>query len=144
MSKKTKIYVGCALTYAPEDFRKSVSLFKEELRKDFDVLDFLWAKLQNPRDVDPKDVYEWDINGCVRDCDLFVAICDEVSIGLGYELGTAIEKYNKPVLALIKKGKMLTRLVEGITNNNFSLKEYDKLNLDAVAFVKEKVRLFES
>jgi hypothetical protein len=77
----------------------------------------------------------------VKNCDLFVAICDEVSIGLGYELGTAVEKYNKPVLALIKRGKVLTRLVEGIQNKNFDLKEYDNLNTDAVLCVKEKASI---
>lgn len=139
MIKKIKIYVGCALTYAPEEFRKSISSFKDKLREDFEIMDFLWAKLPNPRDVDPKDVYDWDINDCVKNCDLFVAVCDEVSLGLGYELGTAIEKYNKPVLVLIKKDKILTRLIEGIQHKDFSLKEYQDLNFDGVLFVKEKV-----
>ncbi len=144
MEKKLKIYVGCALTHASDEFRTSISKFKEKLTPDFEVMDFLWAKqdpLKDPRDFDPKDVYEWDINGCVKNCDLFVAICDEVSLGLGYEMGTAVEKYSKPVLALLKKGKKLTRLIEGIQDPNFSLREYEDLNIDGLQSVKEKADL---
>jgi hypothetical protein len=140
MDKKIKIYVGCALTHASEEFRTSIATFKEQLRGDFEIMDFLWAKLKDPRNVDPKDVYEWDINDCVKNCDLFVAVCDEVSLGLGYELGTAIEKYNKPVLVLIQKERKLTRLIEGIQHKDFSLRVYESLATDGIMYVKEKTK----
>ena len=36
-------------------------------------------------------------------CDVFIAISDFPAIGLGYELGVAVEKLQKPTLALAHK-----------------------------------------
>jgi hypothetical protein len=138
MKQNLKVYVGCALTHAPEEYRKGISLFKEKLRaKGFEVLDFLWAKLKDPRDVTPKEVYEWDILGCVKECDLFVAFADIPSTGLGYELGTVIEKYGKPVLVLAHKDSVVTRLVEGVTHPKCTHRYYKNFE-DAILFVEEK------
>ena len=60
-------------------------------------------------------------------CDLFVAICDHPSIGLGYELGTAIEQFAKPVLALAHQDAHITRLVLGIDAPSFSFQRYNSL-----------------
>lgn len=143
MNSKIKIYVGCALTHATEEYRKNIENFKNMLRaEDLEIMDFLWAKLPDPRAPGiEKDVYKWDIEECVGKCDLFVAICDEVSIGLGYELGTAVEKYGKPAIALIKKGGELTRLVRGITHPNFTYVQYEDFP-DAVRLVLEKIKTF--
>ncbi len=135
-----KIYVGCALTRATEEYRQGIAKFKEMLRsKNYEVIDFIWVKLKDPRDVTPQKVYEWDIEDCVANCDLMVAICDEPSIGLGYEIGTAVEKLGKPVLALIKKGIPLTRLIEGIKHPKFSYREYENFG-DALELVEEKIK----
>ena len=136
---KIKIYVGCALTHATEEYRKKIEGFKNMLReKGFEVMDFLWAKLPDPRAPGiEKAVYEWDIEECVGKCDLFVAICDEVSIGMGYELGTAVEKYGKPAMALIHKDGELTRVIRGITHPNFTYAQYENFE-DAVNLVLKK------
>jgi hypothetical protein len=60
-----------------------------------------------------QDVYEHDIHECVRNADLIIAECSFPSLGLGWELGTAVEKYRKPVLAVAKEGTKVTRLVTG-------------------------------
>lgn len=135
-----KIYVGCALTRATPEYRKSIEDFKSMLRENgHEVMDFLWALLKDPRDVASRDVYEYDINKCVKECDLMVAICDEPSLGCGYEIATAVEKYGKPVLAIHHKDIPLTRLIEGITHPNFSCKQYDDFS-EAVALVEEKIK----
>lgn len=138
MEKKLKVYVGCALTHATEEYRQSIGSFKEMLReKGFEVMDFLWAKLPDPRAPGiEKEVYRYDIVDCVGGCDFMVAVCDEPSIGLGYELGTAVEKHRKPVLALMQEGGELTRLVRGITHDKFSYKQYKNF-VDAVSLVEE-------
>ncbi len=139
MKKDIKIYVGCALTHATDEYRKGIAVFKDKLReKNIMVLDFLWAKLKDPRDVTPREVYEWDIQGCVKDCDLFVAFVDIPSTGLGYELGTAIEKYGKPVLILAHKDSVVTRLVEGITHKDCTHAYYENFD-EAVSSVLLKV-----
>ena len=85
-----KLYVGCSLTLAPESFRQSVEELKNKLRADYEVFDFLGLVKGTA-----KDVYEWDIHHCVAKCDLFLAVCDYPSLGLGYEMGVAVEKLYK-------------------------------------------------
>src|SRR5262249_41579232 len=71
-----------------------------------------------------QDVYHWDIQQCVATCDLFVAICDYTSLGLGYEIGTAVERFHKPVLAVAHEDTHLSRLIVGIDDEHFALKRY--------------------
>ncbi|HSX16494.1 MAG TPA: hypothetical protein VLH86_00125 [Patescibacteria group bacterium] len=120
--KKVKLYVGCSLTKADEAFKDSVEQLKTALRvAGYEVFDFVG--LVNGT---PKDVYEWDIQHCVATCDAFVGICDEPSIGLGYELCEAT-RLGKPVLAVAHADSKVTRLVHGAAeveaNVNFSTYE---------------------
>jgi hypothetical protein len=111
MSKsRKKLYVGCSLTSAPEEFRAAVENLKDELRaQGHEVFDFVG--LVNGT---PADVYNWDIGHCVRDCDALIAICDLPSIGLGFELNEAI-RLKKPVLAMAQDDALVTRLLLGAT-----------------------------
>lgn len=119
-----KIYVGCSLIHASDEFRQSVEDVKQKLRSiGHEVFDFV-AMTQG----EPKDVYQWDIHNCVKNCDLFVAICDLPSIGLGYELGFAVEKLGKLVLAVAHKEAKVSRLVLGIDHPNFQFKTYDDMS----------------
>ncbi len=77
----TKLYVGCSLNGAPEEFVEHVTRVKDGLREGYEVLDFVGHTREGF-----KRIYEWDIEHCVRTCDMFVAICDERSTGLGWEL----------------------------------------------------------
>jgi hypothetical protein len=121
MDKKLKLYIGCSLTQAPEAFKASVEELKDRLRDKFEVLDFVG--LVNGT---PTDVYHHDVQNCVGTCDLFVAICDYPAIGLGYELGTAIESLHKPVLAVAQKDAHITRLVIGIDAPGFEFVRYHR------------------
>ncbi|PIR93666.1 hypothetical protein COT97_05335 [Candidatus Falkowbacteria bacterium CG10_big_fil_rev_8_21_14_0_10_39_11] len=127
-----KVYVGCALTQATEGFLQQVEAFKNILRSDFEVLDFVG--LEQGTDA---DVYHHDTH-CVRTCDLFVAICDYPAIGLGYELGLALE-INKPVIALAHHESKVTRLVLGIDKPNFKFHRYTQLN-DMNFVIKEQFK----
>ena len=120
---KTKIYIGCSLTHAPDDFKKAVEDLKNSLRPEYEVFDFLGLEKGSEQDV-----YNWDIKNCVAKCDLFVAICDHASLGLGYELGSAIEAFDKPVLALAHKDAYIARLVLGIDAPRFSFERYGDLS----------------
>jgi hypothetical protein len=130
---KIKLYIGCSLTQAPEDFKASVEQLKATLRDKYEVLDFIGLVAGTPTDV-----YHWDVQKCVAQCDLFVAICDYPAIGLGYELGTAIERFHKPVLVVAHEDVTLTRLVIGIDAPDFSLKRYQSLT-QVAGFIEDKL-----
>lgn len=135
MSNKVKIYIGCSLTYAPLQFRDTVENVKKILRPEYEVFDFLGLEKGTV-----KEVYRWDIKKCVADCDLFVAICDYASLGLGYELGTAVESFDKPVLALAHKGAYITRLVQGIDSPKFSFEHYTDLLSEIEDLIHNKLK----
>ncbi len=114
-----KIYVGCSLIHAPEEFREMVEKLKEELRKQYDILEFVGLGIGSP-----KDVYDRDIHTCMVQCDIFVAICDFPSLGLGYELGVAVENLQKPTLALAHEDTKVSRLILGINAPHYIFMRY--------------------
>ena len=122
-----KLYIGCSLTKAGEQFKAEVEELKTALRgKGYEVLDFVGLVKGTP-----KDVYVWDINHCVATCDAFIAICDEPAIGLGYELCEAVRS-GKPVLAVAHRDTTITRLVHGAAEvePNLSFAIYNNLTED--------------
>ena len=130
---RKKIYVGCALTHSPEEFRIEVSRLKNSLRKDFEVTEFIGLTADTPQKV-----YEHDIE-CVRACDLFLAICDYPGTGLGFELGIATE-IGKPVLAVAHEDSKVTRLLLGIEKPAYSFHRYR--NIDEVeSLLQEFIQL---
>jgi hypothetical protein len=125
-TKRIKLYIGCSLTQAPVEFRAAVDALKDQLRQDYDVLDFLGLA-----DGSPVDVYRWDIQTCVAKCDLLVGICDYPAIGLGYEMAVAVEHYHKPTLAVAHTSTHVSRLLLGIEAPGFSFERYD--NFDEIS-----------
>lgn len=131
-----KLYIGCGLTHAPEAFRQQIEDIKNVLRKEHEVLDFIGLVAGTA-----KDVYEWDVHECVGKCDVFVAICDFPAIGLGYEFAMAIEKLQKPTLALAHEDAKITRLVLGIEKPYYRFVRYktiDEIPQIITAFLKEQ------
>jgi nucleoside 2-deoxyribosyltransferase len=101
------IYVGCKLTHAPESFIDFVESVKQHLRSaDYTVLEPVGVEAGTDADV-----YQTD-TGHVRDADLFVAICDRESIGLGMEIQLRIA-LQLPVLAVAAQESRITRMVTG-------------------------------
>lgn len=131
MNKK-KIYVGCSLTDAPKEFIEKVNSLKEILRSmGFEVLDFLGLT-----EGSCEDVAIHDIQNCVRQCDLFLAICDLPSTGLGIELGDA-GAFERKTLAVAHVNAKVTRLVQGYVavNRNFVFTRYTEFLEDVPAAV---------
>jgi hypothetical protein len=86
---KKQLYVGCGLTHAPEEFKAQVEETKLRLGDEWDVMQFLGLVAGTAADV-----YEQDILTNVHGCDAFTAICDEPSLGLGYETDRAVTYQN--------------------------------------------------
>ena len=119
--QKLKLYVGCALKHATPEFVASVTTLKDSLRDNYDVLDFVGLGTSTT----PQDIFNYDRKQ-VTECDVFLAICDEVSTGLGVELGIATE-LKKPTLAVAHTDAIISGMVEGNTEPTFSFKRYSAL-----------------
>ena len=121
---KKKLYIGCALTVIPSDkkdaFWEMVKDTKKQLSKSFEILEF-----KGLGDFPPKEIYDFDIKECVMKADCMLAICDHPSIGLGYEMATAVEKLGIPVLAMAHKNAIVGRIIRGIDQPNFEFMYYD-------------------
>lgn len=126
--RKPTLYVGCSLNPATDEFIEQINELKAELKKHFDVLEFVGTTSGTSTDV-----YNWDIGHCVKNCDLFVAVCDYPSLGLGWELAVATQ-LNKQILVVAKRGASISRLVLGAAKveDNIEYFEYDNLTEDVI------------
>ncbi|MBP9771482.1 MAG: hypothetical protein KBD16_00955 [Candidatus Pacebacteria bacterium] len=115
--QKKKLYVGCAVHNAPKDFSENVENLKSTLEDDFEVLRFL-GSFEGTAD----DVFKHDID-CVRSCDIFLAICDIPSTGLGFEIASALA-WGKRVIGVAQRESSVSRMVIGIDDPNFTFVRY--------------------
>jgi hypothetical protein len=134
--KKYKVYVGCGLTHAPQMFKDSIEALKEKMRKieGVEVLCFL-----DVIEGTCRDVYNHDINSCIRECDMFVAILDEPSTGLGYELAVQLEDRKKPALGLAHRSCRVTRLVLDPDVSGYEFKRYEDICEDGFEIIHQHV-----
>lgn len=131
---KCRLYVSCSLTQSTAEFKDQIGNLKRHFKnRGFEVLEFVGTE-----NGTPTDVYKWDIHHCVQRCDVIVAICDVPAIGLGYELGVAIEKWGKVVLAFACEEARITRLVQGVDHKNFAFLRYKELG-EVVSMVINRV-----
>lgn len=121
--KKLKVYVGCALTDASEEYKAAIGVFKNTLRETgfIEILDFVDFSADNePPEAIPGIIYYHDIRVCVRKADVVLGEVSISSSGLGYELATTIEKYQRPVYIFAKKSPdvRVSKLILGIPTHN--------------------------
>lgn len=132
---KNKLYVGCGLTHAPEEFKQEVLRFRNALEKDFDVLKFVGISPETPA----AQVYQHDI-ACVQASDLLVGVCDENSTGLGMEMGYGLV-LGKRILAVAHQNSLVTKMVTGAgesqTAPNFTFARYENLVDDVVPMIHQ-------
>jgi len=108
-----KVYVGCAMFNAPSEYLLEIAEIKEAIKEGLacEVLEFLPLGTGTP-----EEVYTNDIHQMVEACDIMIAEVSFPSLGLGWELGTMVEKLRKPVIMCAKKGAKVSRLVQGAEN----------------------------
>jgi hypothetical protein len=124
-----KIYIGCSLAHAPEDYKEDVEKLKKQLNQKFKVIDF-----NEPENGTDEDIFAHN-SSSAKTCDLMVADCSHPSIGLGFEIATALQNH-KPVLGVAHGSAKVSRFVLGINNPLFSLVRYQ--SMDEVADAVEK------
>ena len=118
---KQKIYVWCSLTFVSEEYRKSIENFKDTLRGKYKILDFVGLSVGTAQDV-----YEHD-RKCVIGCDMLIADCSFPSIGLWYEIATAVE-HKKKIILIAHKDAVVTRMILGIPEETAIFLRYESLD----------------
>ncbi len=121
------IYVGCGLTHAPQEYKDEIEKLKKTLGQKYSIIDF-----REPENGTNQDVFEHNSAGA-KNCDLMVADCSHPSIGLGFEIATALNSH-RPVLGVAHKSANVSRFVLGINSPLFSLIRYQSMDevMDAV------------
>ncbi|HEV7702624.1 MAG TPA: hypothetical protein VGO63_04255 [Candidatus Paceibacterota bacterium] len=127
---KKKLYIGCAITNLSEEKREAffdmISDIKNKLKDHFEIMEFLGVDdLATDKPFSPLEIYEHGITKCVMEADCMLAMCDYPSLGLGYEIGTAVEKRGIPVLAMAREGSLITRLILGVNHKSFIFAYYN-------------------
>ena len=125
---KKKLYIGCALTNLHSDKRKDflqmIADIKISLQNHFDIVEFLGGN-DLAHNASAYAVYDHDIKKCILTVDCMLAICDYPSLGLGYEIATAVERQGIPVLAMAHKDSVISKLIQGVDHKNFNFIYYD-------------------
>jgi len=136
-----KIYVGCSLTYASEEYRNDIKTFKNKLRNYYEILDFFSpiknGKLNNDW-IKSKDVFEWDSN-CIKECDILIAECSYPSLWLWYEIWYANNLWKK-IIALAKDWVKVSKMIKWINTPNFSFFRYENNILDTIKLIDNKIK----
>ena len=131
--EKKKLYVGCGLTLAPQEFKDEVERTKEELGRDWEVMQFLGTTAGTE-----VDVYEVDIIRNVGGCDAFVGVMDEPSWGLGWESREAVMQ-GKPTLLVAHAASKITRLALGAPHFvDIGFRRYEDMVGDVPGIVREE------
>ena len=132
---KFSVYVGMALTGAPEEFRVTLQNdVKRGLREIPGVKVWDFVGLTGSTEV---DVYETDRLYAER-ADLVVFICDHPSTGLGMEIAFR-HATRKPMILAAKMGAVVTRMVTGFAKReDIPLRRYEYAS-DIVALAKRRI-----
>jgi fructose-specific component phosphotransferase system IIB-like protein len=122
--KVLRVYWGCALTHAPEEYKGTMNRaisFIKNYHPQVQLLEFLGTTAGTS-----EDVYIQDIETNVASCNLFLNDVSCASLGLGFELASALLYYNKPVISFVHENIRLTRLLLGAAerHENYKILSY--------------------
>ncbi|MES2437330.1 MAG: hypothetical protein V4519_04970 [Patescibacteria group bacterium] len=132
----TTVYVGCALTFASQAYRDSITALKSLLReRGYEVLEFLDMTKGTCHDV-----WVQDMKVCVANCKILLAVGDFASTGLGIEIGLAIGRHKTPVLIVAQDELLVTRAIQDPDEENVWFKRYTDLLTDVPRLLDETVR----
>lgn len=119
--KKLPIYFGCALAYAPEEYKKEIASFKAKLAAIpwIHLFEFCVPKEgEQQSSLDPAYIYHNDIiEGVGRS---FVVLGDLTypSTGLGAELAVAMREHKVRTMMFAKEGVVVSKLWIGAPTHN--------------------------
>lgn len=111
---KNKIYFSGSISGGRKDallYHKIIELIKESDIVLTEHIGDVKYSTANRNIKDNQNIYLQDTNW-LKECDLVIAECSQVSLGVGYEMAYA-EKLNKPVYIFYKEGIYLSAMLSG-------------------------------
>jgi len=145
--EKLKVYISCALTYAPLEYKEQIFTFKDMLRKIpwIEVLDFVMVNSVQEY-PDTGHIYCNDIYDCVGKAHVLISGVSIPSIGLGWEMGTFNEKHVGPILMCAHEDAKVTKLVLGAveTHPGLSLKRYKESITDLLDYFLSELKIIHT
>lgn len=112
-----KIYLANSLTHAPEAFKTEMEILKRRLKEQYEVLEYFGLAAGEPAEIYSHDMKQ------VNACDLVLAEVSYPSLGVGFEIATALD-LGKRVLAAAKHEAKVGRIIVGISRPNFTFIRY--------------------
>ena len=138
---KPKVYVGCSLTNAPQEFKEQIAKFRNILKEDFEILEFLSDPLKIAEQSTGlelcQQIYEYDRN-CVLTCDLMIAEVSYPSLGEGMELAFAAQN-KKPIIAIANHNANVSRMILGINDTHFEIIRYEDI-FETIPEIRQKIK----
>lgn len=126
-----KIYISYSLDQASDIFNDTISSLKNILSKEYEVL--YCSSLDS---IDPQEFYKNDLRR-VLTSDIFLAVCDNQNINLGYKMAVALEKYSKPTLAVALDSTKIDLILESIEHPMYTFRYYKNID-NILTLIKEK------
>jgi hypothetical protein len=131
-----KIYVGCSIAWATKEYLSEIAELKNLIKSELkcELMEFIPIGTGTA-----EEVYLNDIHHAVFNCDVMVAEVSYPSLGLGWEMATAVEKFRKPVLFCAKEGANVSRLIQGAVgskNPDCAFVRYEKIT-DLIPHIKK-------
>lgn len=128
------MYLGCALKNAPKEFVDGVIVLRQRIEDElgFEILKFVDLSIE-PRPTH-EEIFLSDMNQ-IANCDCMVAICDEPSFGLGFEVRTALD-LKKPVLMVATEGRVVSSFPQGVNLPGAAFARYTSFD-HLISLIKE-------
>jgi nucleoside 2-deoxyribosyltransferase len=138
-----KIYFACSITGGREFEAVYQDLVDALGREQHQVLTAHLAGSgvgESEADLDPQAVYARDV-AWIRESDVLIAEVSVPSHGVGYEIGFALVAA-KPVLALHRQDRKISKMISGNPDANLTVKAYDSV-ADAAQIMSVFLRRFQ-
>lgn len=145
--KKVRVYISCALTHAPLEYKLQIAALKDELQKIpwIEILHFVSAlKGEIEPEKNSLHIYTNDIYACIGTAHAVIAEITLPSTGLGWELGVAVENHSIRTIMSAREGSNVSHLPRGAAlhqnNGHVTFHWYKKSPLELLPYFLEELK----
>jgi nucleoside 2-deoxyribosyltransferase len=133
--KKANIYFACSITGGREFEAVYQEIVAALLADGHEIPTSHLAQsevLENERVLAPRDVYARDVDW-ITNCDVLIAEVSVPSLGVGYEIGYALN-IGKPVFCIHHKDRRVSKMITGNPDHMLTIQEYSSVD-EAVSLI---------